>query len=140
VDNALAGSIPTEIGGLTDLKFLKIQKNDITGTIPTEFGEMTNLENIRLNGNELTGTLPSEIGNLASLRKLFLSEYNFIFMISLSDTSMINHQNGVSVVMYTLILPLSLYVSESNNLTGSIPAEICALDGLTIITELDQCS
>ena len=65
-------------------------------------------------------------------------------MISLSDTSMINHQNGASTDMYTLILPLSSYVSEFNNLTGTIPTEICALalDGLTIFTDpgLGKCS
>ena len=69
-----------------------------------------------IDANGLTGTIPSEIGNLTSHIGLQLREYNFSFMISLSDKSMINYQNGDSIVIYTLILSLSSYVPEKKTL------------------------
>merc|ERR1712238_268547 len=69
----------TEIGGLTALARLTLQKNlDIIGPIPTEFGKLTNLKEIRFNRNGLTGAIPSEIGTLTSLIQLDIQRNNLI--------------------------------------------------------------
>ena len=34
------GTLPTELGLLTDLKFLYVSQNSFSGTIPTEIGEL----------------------------------------------------------------------------------------------------
>ena len=42
----------------------------ITGSIPPEIGNLTNLEILILSINQLTGSIPPEIGNLTNLKIL----------------------------------------------------------------------
>jgi len=56
--NNLAGSIPAEIGLLSDLRSIVLQRNKITGTIPSEnFGSLPVLSILFLNDNQLSGDL-----------------------------------------------------------------------------------
>jgi len=64
--------IPAELGNLTNLRELKISWTQLTGTIPAEIGNLTNLTFLSLFGNQLTGSIPAEIGNLTNLRILNL--------------------------------------------------------------------
>ena len=43
-DNQLTGSIPAELGNLTNLELLSLFNNQLTGAIPAELGGLTNLE------------------------------------------------------------------------------------------------
>ena len=70
--NNLSGTIPAEIGNLTNLKVLRLQDNDLSGPIPAEIGNLTNLEQLQLQNNSLSGTIPPEIGNLTNLEHLYL--------------------------------------------------------------------
>jgi len=56
---------------------LKLEFNNLQGTIPTEIGDLSNLQIINLKGNNLSGNIPTEIGRLSSLQELYL-EYNFL--------------------------------------------------------------
>ena len=71
-DSGLTGSIPPEIGNLTNLTYLNLRNNDLTGSIPPEIGNLTNLSSLGLSENQLTGEIPSEIGNLTNLTDLYL--------------------------------------------------------------------
>jgi hypothetical protein len=42
-DNQIGGSLPSEIGRLSDLENFAIWANALTGTIPTEFGQLSRL-------------------------------------------------------------------------------------------------
>jgi len=68
----LTGSIPPEIGSLTNLRHLYLYNNQLTGSIPSEIGKLTNLTHLYLDNNQLTGSIPSEIGNLTNLTRLYL--------------------------------------------------------------------
>jgi Leucine-rich repeat (LRR) protein len=61
--NQLTGSIPPEIGNLTNLTRLISDYNQLTGSIPPEIGNLTNLNYLRLNDNQLSGIIPDEICN-----------------------------------------------------------------------------
>jgi Leucine-rich repeat (LRR) protein len=74
-ENQLSGSIPSEIGNLTNLTYLYLYDNQLSGSIPSEIGNLTNLTRLWLDNNQLTGSIPSEIGNLTNLTYLYLS-YN----------------------------------------------------------------
>jgi len=72
--NQLTGSIPSEIGNLTNLISLNLSWNQLTGSIPSEIGNLTNLNWLDLGYNQLTGEIPSEIGNLTNLTYFKLSD------------------------------------------------------------------
>jgi len=61
--NQLTGSIPPEIGNLTNLKYLYLDDNELTGSIPSEIGNLTNLTGFYLQDNQLSGIIPDEICN-----------------------------------------------------------------------------
>ena len=68
----LTGEIPSEIGDLTNLKELHLDRNELSGEIPSEIGNLTNLEELHLHFNDFTGEIPSSIGNLTNLTFLRL--------------------------------------------------------------------
>ena len=67
MNNQLNGTIPTEIGQLTQLVSIFLSNNNLSGTIPSEIGKLTNLIELGLNNNQLDGIIPSEIGQLVNL-------------------------------------------------------------------------
>ena len=59
----LTGSIPSEIGLLTNLVSLIVAYTGLTGSIPSELGKLSNIVTLALISNTLTGSIPSELGN-----------------------------------------------------------------------------
>ena len=53
---------------------LDLANNQLTGTIPTELGNLTNLERLYLGYNQLTGQIPDSLSNLAGLSNLYLRD------------------------------------------------------------------
>ena len=117
--NQLTGSIPPELGNLTNLTELLLNANQLTGPIPSELGNLASLTVLNFNTNQLTGPIPSELGNLASLRGLDLSNNQL--------TGSIPPELGTLSSLQWLFL-------ANNQLTGTIPAE---LGNLSSLTELD---
>jgi Leucine-rich repeat (LRR) protein len=70
--NQLTGSIPPELGDLTNLQYLHLQSNQLSGSIPPQLGGLLNLQVLTMHSNQLTGSIPPELGNLTSLRYLLL--------------------------------------------------------------------
>jgi Leucine-rich repeat (LRR) protein len=116
VYNNLTGTIPSQIGNLTNLTELHLGGNQLTGTIPSQIGNLTSLMSLSLGFNQLTGTIPTEIGNLTSLTDLSLGPNQL--------TGAIPSQIG------NLTNLVELYLTE-NQLTGAIPTEIGSLTSLT---------
>jgi hypothetical protein len=89
-NSGLTGSIPSEIGNLTNLTFLKLSSNELTGFIPLEICNLTNLTGLYLDRNQLTGEIPSEIGNLINLIGFQLNDNEFTGEIPESICELIN--------------------------------------------------
>ena len=66
------GSIPVELGKLTQLKYIDVRYQHLSGSLPTEIGNSENLERLYLSNNQLSGSIPSSIGNLKQLKELQL--------------------------------------------------------------------
>jgi hypothetical protein len=69
-NNVITGTIPTEIGLLTDIASISITNSSLTGTIPTEFGNLSDLRRLWLYNNQLTGQIPAQLDSLAQLEVL----------------------------------------------------------------------
>jgi len=112
----LTGSIPPEIGCLTNLTYLNLESNQLTGEIPSEIGNLTSLSNLILHGNQLSGEIPPEIGNLTNLNHLYLS-FNELSGSIPSSIGNLTNLNWLNLFF--------------NQLTGEIPSEIGNLTNLT---------
>ena len=55
----LRGSIPKEIGNLTNLQTLYLYSNYLSGDIPIEMCKLTNLESLGLSNNNLSCEMPN---------------------------------------------------------------------------------
>lgn len=114
-ENELSGTIPFELGNLTNLELLRLSKNQLSGTIPPELGNLANLQFLDLYENQLSGTIPFELGNLGNLESLALFKNNLRGTIP-SDLAELNS--------------LRWLLLWSNQLSGSIPSELSVLTNL----------
>ncbi|MEE4359737.1 MAG: hypothetical protein V2I97_24920 [Desulfococcaceae bacterium] len=119
--NNLQGSIPAEIGNLTNLSSFVLYQNQLSGTIPAEIANLINLTLLWLGENQLNGTVPGEIGNLINLIAVDLSHNRLTGFIPPEIGKLVNLQ----------------YLSLSRNqLNGSIPPEIGNLVNLSYNLDL----
>jgi hypothetical protein len=65
--NNVGGSLPSEIGWVSELEILNMEITGLAGTLPTTFGLLTNLRSLDFEATAITGTIPSEIGRLTNL-------------------------------------------------------------------------
>ena len=114
-ENELNGTIPSELGSLTNLEGLKLSQNQLRGVIPPELGSLTNLEVLDLYENRLSGPIPPELGNLSNLEALALSKNNLRGTIP-SDLAKLNNLRWLFL--------------WGNQLNGSIPSELGRLTNL----------
>ena len=78
--NNLQGTLPAELGNLTELKKLELNRdfqyleevNNLNGAIPSTLQNLKKLEVLNLSNSGLTGSIPSEIGEMTALKELIL--------------------------------------------------------------------
>ena len=110
----VTGTIPADLGNLTNLEVLSIygastsdnQPIGLTGTIPAKLGNLINLQELTLHQHQLSGTIPVELGDLINLETLNL---NFTQLSGAIPTEL----GGL-----TALKTLNLY---DNDLTGTVP-------------------
>ncbi|MCE2441541.1 MAG: leucine-rich repeat domain-containing protein [Candidatus Latescibacteria bacterium] len=144
-NNSLSGSIPAELGDLTNLKYLALNNNSLSGSIPAELGDLTNLRELYLHENNLTGPIPAELGNLTKLETLDLRDNKenrnggltgsipaeLGDLTNLKELNLFNNSlTGSIPAELGDLTNLNRLVLNSNALTGSIPAELGDLDSL----------
>ncbi len=112
--NNLIGTLPPEIGDLTELKKLDLSFNtpnysvggDLHGNIPSEIGNLTKLEELNLDFTNFTGNIPPELGNCVALKDLDIWDSDLSGNIPTELGNLVNLE-GMTL--------------EDNNLTGDIP-------------------
>jgi DNA-binding SARP family transcriptional activator/Leucine-rich repeat (LRR) protein len=126
--NNLSGSIPRELGGLTNLGVLDLHENQITQDIPPELGSLADLEILDLSFNLLSGPIPPELGKLTELRELYLdgnAKLSGLIPSELGNLFQLHH------------LELSSYLGPTQ-LSGPIPPELGNLEQLMVLL-IDDC-
>ena len=64
--NKLSGTMPSQLGMLTNLVSLQLDHNLLSGEVPSELGRLTKLtDELALHRNSLRGRLPSQLGHLS---------------------------------------------------------------------------
>ena len=105
--NGLVGTIPKELGDLSNLVYMHLGQNELSGTIPKEIGNLTKLSQMHLWGNKLSGSIPKEFGNLLSLTYLNISS---------------NELSGVIPSEMGNLANLATFTFTQNSITGGLPA------------------
>lgn len=106
--NNMQGTIPAEVGLLTDLEFFAIPANrNINGVLPEQMKKLTKLEFIHVGNNALNGPVPEWIGGLTKLSSLALSDNAF--------------QGSIPMSMRNL-KKLSFLAMDGNTLYGQLDA------------------
>ena len=141
--HGLKGTIPPELGSLTELESLWLYGNELSGTIPPELGRLANLEALDLSDNELTGPIPSELGNLAGLKHLALytNELSGRIPSALGHLASLetlglagNGLTGPVPSELGSLANLKNLVLHDNSLEGTIPPELGSLSRLEILS------
>ena len=132
--NGLAGTLPSELGHLSELKFLYAEQGAIGGTIPAELGRLSKLLVLDLDYNYLTGeAIPSSLYNLWSLAQLDLNDNLLTGTIgsAIGDFKNLKFlQIGKNPITGTIpeeLGNLNLVIGgfENTLLTGTMPLSLC---------------
>jgi len=102
-NKGLRGSIPESLGGLINLRELRLNRNQLTGSIPASLGELIKLEYLSLRENQLTGTIPESFGELVNLTSLWLFD---------------NKLTGSIPESFSKLVKLTSLELQNNKLTG----------------------
>ena len=156
-NNNLVGTLPDELGNLTSLTALTLNKNQLTGEIPDlsaslvyvyldenqltgeipDLSGLTGLTNLYLNQNQLTGEIPASLGGLTNLLQLALWGNQLTGEIpDLSGLTRLEllslEQNQLTGEIPDLSATLAYVYLSDNLLTGEIP-DLSSLTGLTYL-------
>jgi len=112
-DGNLVGTLPTEIGFLSELDLFDVANNPlISGSIPSTIFSLIDLKFLYLRNNTFTGELGTsleDISNLVRLEEIDMS---------------LNHFNGTIPVNILTLPKIRSIALAYNKLTGKIPAEV----------------
>jgi Leucine-rich repeat (LRR) protein len=115
-NNNMVGTLPTDIGNLTAIKWFVAPSNEgLTGIIPSSIGNLTNLENLSFYNCDLRGYIPEVILNLNKLETIELSNNNF---------------DAAPMPDFGQLSQLATLYIDNCNFTGDIPASLSNLTHL----------
>ena len=118
IGRGLSGEIPSSLGSLANLRYLRLERNSLTGSIPSELGNLSHLLQLFLHRNNLSGSIPSSLGRLENLSAMGL------------DANMLT--GSIPTALGDLSKLRSLYL-ENNSLSGGIPSSLGKLTALRLL-------
>ncbi|KAJ1384360.1 Leucine-rich repeat-containing N-terminal, plant-type [Sesbania bispinosa] len=125
----ITGSLPYELGLLTDLALFHINSNDFCGSLPTSFRNLHLLNELDISGNRFSGPFPEVVLDIPSLKYLDIrfNEFHGNIPSSLFDLKLdalfINNNK------FQFFLPenlgnssVSVVVLANNDIRGGLPS------------------
>ncbi|KAK3444680.1 hypothetical protein EUGRSUZ_A00883 [Eucalyptus grandis] len=113
---SFTGSIPDELGNLSELTFLALNSNNFSGNIPASLGKVSHLYWFDVSDNQLTGSLPVSTGTTPGLDLLFNCSHFHFSKNQLSGT--------VPDKLFSSNMPLIHILFDDNRFNGSIPSTL----------------
>ena len=135
----LKGTVPTQLGNLSNLAELNLAANDLKGPIPPQLGNLSSLEQLHLNDNQLSGQIPPQLGNLTSLLNLWIYANELSGPIppqlgelpKLDALRLYSNQLSGPIPPQLANLPDLMWLDLSDNkLSGPIPPQLANLPNL----------
>ncbi|VFQ69570.1 unnamed protein product [Cuscuta campestris] len=142
-DNALQGTIPTDLGHLPALQVLSLKGNRLSGQVPPALGKLRTLQVLILASNSLSGPIPIALQNFTSLQFIDLSHNQFSgpipdFLGQLRNLTSIdlsnNRLSGQLPVSLKNLKNVTFLSFEHNRITGGIPPEIGNMTSLATLS------
>ncbi|CAB9497540.1 Receptor-like kinase [Seminavis robusta] len=136
--NQFTGAIPSAWWSLSALTHLNVEYNPMSvGSLPSEIGQLSNLEALFLGGVGVTGTLPSEILTLSNLGWLILAFNSVVGTIPTEAgllkkmEMLIFSKNPMSGTIPSEIATLPLlreFSTWGTQISGTIPTEFYSME------------
>jgi Leucine-rich repeat (LRR) protein len=146
----VSGTMPTQLGALTDLDVLLLEAFYMSGSFPTQLGTLTALNQMAINQNELSGSLPTQLGSLAALCEMSLEENRLDGTLptqlgALGNLTKMrlahNHLSGTLPTQLGVVPVLEDMDIQTNSLSGSLPTQLGTLTALiTLQLGFNVCS
>ncbi|KAL3793290.1 hypothetical protein HJC23_003800 [Cyclotella cryptica] len=141
----LSGELPRELSFLRDVTYLDVSTNNLEGNVLDAIGNWTHLTTLRMGSNRFT-EIPQNLSMLSSLNYFDVSNNEIAGPIPetlASATSLVhldissNSFNDTIPTIFGELKSLEALFMHINDLSGSVPEEICslrevALDRLTV--------
>eukprot|EP01033_Poteriospumella_lacustris_P005583 gene5583-3992_t len=133
-DNKMHGTIPVDVGSLTELYNFKIDTNSFSGTLPEGMQHWHKLSEIYLQVTNIGGTLPDWIGNWVNITQFIAYDTQFhgtlpSIITSLKGLEKIylyqNQFHGTLPSTWRHMEKLLQLLLHDNDFTGSIPPDLC---------------
>ena len=133
-NNHLTGIIPPWIGEMTNLLVLRLRSNEFKGRIPPQICQLSSLRVLDLANNSLSGVIPNCLKNISAMAlpepniQVFPFEplkYMYGYESYIENLKLVPKGKELEYARnleFVKIIDLS-----NNNLSRSIPAEICVL-------------
>jgi hypothetical protein len=122
-NDAIFGSLPSQIAQLSNITLFAIQNPSLTGNIPSQVGLMTGLDIFAVGGGP-RGSIPSELGSL--------TKAGYLGFIDTSMSGSIPSEIGRMTSLGTGTFGLGLYFTNTM-FTGSLPSQ------LGLLTSMETC-
>ncbi len=142
-NNNLVGTIPSEIGDLTELTWLSIgSESGMTGEIPAEIGKLKHLATFYIRYTSIGGAIPAEIGECRSLEwvNFYMNKFTSIpdEIGNIDDLININlaynEFSGELPTAFSRIRGIYTLYLNDNNFSGAIPEEFGNMPTLKCLT------
>lgn len=121
-DNRFEGPIRDAFGMFRNLEFADFGNNMFTGPLPRSIFDLPKIRILYFFDNDLSGTIPSNYGNSEVLRDLYLHNNSL--------------EGRVPPIEPGQLQLFTEFRIEFNDITGTMPASICALRGTNSTEDL----